>query len=118
VAAQCNPYVYDGTLPGDVWTKVTLPWGAFAENPRGSVPFSPRKLVGIAFAFDTRLYGGTVSAFIDDIEFVGGGPTTLPRTCPSMGGAAGAGSDHYTWQMAGAAGSIAGLPTCDGTPGP
>lgn len=118
-AAACDPYTWAGTLPAD-WTKVTIMWTDLIAPTTGvTAPFNPAKLTSINIPIDASKHGGTVQFYIDDVEWVGGGPTTLPRTCPApaAGGATGAGGapDYTAWMTAGA-GGLAALPTCTGTP--
>lgn len=118
-AAKCDPYTWTGTLPAD-WTPVTILWTDLQTPTTGvTTPFNPAKLTGINIAMDTSVHGGTAQLYIDNIEFVGGGPTVFPRNCASYGGATGAGGapDFTTWQKSCASDATVGaLAACNGTP--
>lgn len=117
-AAKCDPYTYTGVLT-DTWTQVNIKWTDLIAPTTGvTAPFNAAKLAGINIALPSDLYGGTVQFYIDDVEFTGGGPTEIGRECPAAaGGATGAGGapDYSVWQTAGAGGTVAALPACDGT---
>lgn len=119
-AAACKPYTYAGTVT-DTWTQVTVLWSDLTAPVGGvTAAFNPAKLTGIDIGLDASLSGGTIQFYIDDVEFVGSGTSQIGRECPppAAGGATGAGGapDYTTWQTAGAGGTNAALPDCDGTP--